>query len=875
MFFKQTKTVPAYGFCNQNNAIIGCLPSSSQLQIAQLAYPLKTHNFESSATLFQGFNPSSVNLLRVALLSDSTLANGYLLEMGGKEDNLKVILRKNQIDSILYQSKTLFNKSSNTLIYKCINTDSQLQVFWRLPDSSFHQFTIIIPNEISIQIHKLAFWGLELLQSGTTAAGKTKIANIYVGNYWLDTLPPAVSKILSFNNTSLKIEFSEPVQIQPNPLCSLRINKNTHRLLSPSNQISQNTLLLDSCNPYCNQTLQIQFFGLQDTAGNKLDSAQITQIQHLCSNNIQPGMLTITEIMYKPYPNKGFLPNSQYIELKNLSHNGYWLDSLRLSDPYTTGYPTQNHWLNPQSYVLLIPAKDTLLWNAFPKEQRLPISPWPAFNTTSDTLTLTNAQNDILAQIAYVNANLLSPYNNGGYSIEKPNNNPICINLFNWQNNQNKGGTPLSSSSDYPQICPPENRITQSQLFNNTLTLSLLHPIDSAQWQKIKIHLIHLQDSTQHYQINNPIIRPLKKPSNQAQIALPYNKNITNTFHVIESQFQSMEDFLHNGPENIALEITNLTDCDNYVSNTQKIPWVSKQYAINPTANSLKISEIMFNNQDDFPDYIEITNTSPKSLTTENIEIQYFNGEDSTIQFVIPLSEIRSSIGIHETWLICNNSHKLYYQFQSTPVENFKTAFSMQNLSAEKGIIQLIDRKNMRIIDRVAYHQNWHHPLLTQTKGVSLERINPNNNGLIPSSWISSCYLPRIPEKLNTRCKNIKNNNGTPGYLPNINHYTTANNGHWLTLHHPIFSYSKSNETPIFSFNPNATITQFQVLIYTLTGKFVSYIFPLQWVDPLNSLPLYNIGKLGLPPGNYILLAQGSDSQFNNYQKKIMITILP
>jgi hypothetical protein len=166
--------------------------------------------------------------------------------------------------------------------------------------------------------------------------------------------------------------------------------------------------------------------------------------------------------------------------------------------------------------------------------------------------------------------------------------------------------------------------------------------------------------------------------------------------------------------------------------------------------------------------------------------------------------------------------------------------------------------------------------MLSETKGISLTRLNINNNGLLPSSWISSCYLP-LPEPVNNKqCSNITvNNYGSPGNLAESPSISPPNNQQWIHVNKPIFSYSNSLEFPIISFNKNFQITQFQALIYTLTGKFISYIVPLQWVDPFNPLPLQNIAKLNLPPGNYILYAQASDSQFRNYHKKNIITILP
>lgn len=863
------KTIPSNSFCNTSSPFPGlwiCLPGNSATQIAKLCRPFPSASCQTAATLYQGFNPSSVNLLRIAIAADSILQNGYFLEMGGKEDNVKILLRIAQKDSVLFQSKTLFNKSSNTLMYSAILQPNLIEIYWKLPDSLYTK--IQLPNHFynPFSTSILTHWGVENLQTGTTSAGKTKIYNIYFGDVWKDTMPPKITAINSVSNQQIQIHFNKPLSIQPysvNQPFMAKINQ----LPKPIIQFQSQSLIIDSCQLFCNQSVQLQLLHLRDTANNPLDSLPIL-FQHTCANRIPENTIAITEIMYKPLPNQGYLPPTQYIEINNLTQNGMWLDSLKLSDPHTTGLPTRKQWLKPNGFLLLIPAKDTQYWKSFNPNLLLPISPWPAFNTTSDTIYLRNNKNEMIRQVYYSNTFSPSPYKNGGYSIEKSNEKLFCIDNINWQTNKSIGGTPLKSHQTTPVICPPYNTILSATINQNTCTLESLYPLYDSQWNRIQfqINLHHAQSSYLPWKF-----QPSKKFSSMATFNTSFPPSM---LQELQLSGTNTEDILANSPTELSININFLEDCASRIAPSQTLHFNYFNHIQKATANSLKISEIMFNNSADYPDFIEITNTTNYSISTSELEIQYYNGEDSNVNFLIQLQSIDSIFPPQTTWVISNNQSHLYHQFQSPYYFTFKQSESMGNLLAEKGIIKIIHLNSQQIIDQVAYHQDWHHALLTETKGVSLHRIQINNNGLLPTSWISSSYAPQISVKNDSFCfYRMIPTTATPGYHLNTTYVAPIRN--WISLNHPFYSYSSPKISPVCELNPNIPIAQLQISIYALSGKFAGYLFPLQNIDVKNPLYLNHLQQMNLPIGNYILQAQAIDAHFQYYHQKFLLSILP
>jgi len=81
-----------------------------------------------------------------------------------------------------------------------------------------------------------------------------------------------------------------------------------------------------------------------------------------------------------------------------------------------------------------------------------------------------------------------------------------------------------------------------------------------------------------------------------------------------------------------------------------------------------------------------------------------------------------------------------------------KKLSSIPSLSNQGGCLSLMNLNGL-VIDSVCYSPEMHHPALTESKGVSLERVLTTQSGLKPQNWHSASTLMGggSPGRLNTQ----------------------------------------------------------------------------------------------------------------------------
>jgi len=160
----------------------------------------------------------------------------------------------------------------------------------------------------------------------------------------------------------------------------------------------------------------------------------------------------------------------------------------------------------------------------------------------------------------------------------------------------------------------------------------------------------------------------------------------------------------------------------------------------------LIINEIMFENPLNSLEYVEIYNRSDKYLdltglilTTRKTDGSFNTGvKIPAFTYLLPDSYIA----------MCESADSVrnYYALSTAP-NIISTEWT--SLNNENATIALINSTKDTIYDEVSYSAKWHHVLVKNPKGVSLERINPNLPSQLASSWHSAAS---------------EVNYGTPGY---------------------------------------------------------------------------------------------------------------
>jgi len=422
--------------------------------------------------------------------------------------------------------------------------------------------------------------------------------------------------------------------------------------------------------------------------------------------NISANDIIINEIFADPTPSIG-LPEFEYIELYNNTNSTIdltdWIITIETTEK---GFPTSK--IEPDSFVLLV-KEDAL--NSFPSNiSKIGFSSISLTYVGADIVLKDNNGKTINA-ISYSD----KWYNNedkseGGWSIERANSNLYCERQHNWRASiSNIGGTPGKQNSvSGENVYIADFRITNAYIIgSNKMQVSFNKNLDS----------LLLSDSS-FFKING------NTATNSSPIAPFFDATIlTFNFNFLETTTYT-------------ISANGLIDCSgNSIINAMQFGMPDSSLE-----NDIIINEILFNPKDDGVDYVEIYNNSNSFLDLSKLRIANF------FEFGGVLSSENSKIITEETLLfaphtylvLTNDSSKVKAQYNCENPYNFIEIESMPTLSNKEGTICIVHQSLNQIIDAFYYHEDMHFSLLEREDGVSLERLDKNNETQNTSNWHSA-----------------------------------------------------------------------------------------------------------------------------------------
>lgn len=147
--------------------------------------------------------------------------------------------------------------------------------------------------------------------------------------------------------------------------------------------------------------------------------------------------------------------------------------------------------------------------------------------------------------------------------------------------------------------------------------------------------------------------------------------------------------------------------------------------------NTLIINEIMFDPFSGESEYVEFIN-----LSNDSVNVGGWKIEDQNSNFY-RLSDISFTIPAGSYFVLASDSSIFNrYTISNT---NFISIVDASNLGlVNTGELILLSDVKSNVIDSVWYSDKWHNRNITNTKGKSLERINPLLNGNDPFNWSTS-----------------------------------------------------------------------------------------------------------------------------------------
>lgn len=426
--------------------------------------------------------------------------------------------------------------------------------------------------------------------------------------------------------------------------------------------------------------------------------------------------IVIDEIFPDPTPQVG-LPGSEFIELKNVSTTPYNLSGWKLSDG-TSDAKLPAFTLQPDSFVIITSTSAAASFASFGTAYG--VSSFPSLNNDADLLSLISPENIIIHAVNYTDAWYQNELKKeGGWTLEMIDTKNPCAGSSNWKASIDaNGGTPGKKNSidgSNPDEASPQ--LLRAFAANSiTLTLVFDEPLDSAKAAAVA-----------NYSISEGIT--------------------IQSASAVSPSFQKVNLILNNPlQQNKVYTITasNLSDCAGNPIGSKN----SAKLGFSALADSFDvvINEILFNPRPDGVDYVEIYNRSQKIVDLKQLFIAN-RSSTNVISSITQLSAESILLFPGDFFVITEEPSIVKQQYITTNPDAFVQLSSLPSFSDDEGDVIILNAQG-NILDEVKYDDNWHFKLISNTEGVSLERIDYN--------------APSVQSNFHSAATSV--GYGTPGY---------------------------------------------------------------------------------------------------------------
>ena len=497
------------------------------------------------------------------------------------------------------------------------------------------------------------------------------------------------------------------------------------------------------------------------------------------------GDLLINEIMYAP---SGDEP--EWVEFYNASPDSINLKNWRISDNNVSTksiISTTDILMAPNSYLIV--AKDSSFSMIHPGVFSVVANFSALNNTTPDAVVLYDDLSRSIDSVMY------QPNWGGqkGKSLERIDLYTSSISVANWSTSQDSlGCTPGKINSiarlDYDLAI---SSLTQTRTVSNGKMVSVI----------------------------NVIVRNIGRRTIDSVIVHYYadcNRNMyPGTSELLQSVISTQRIFAGDSvqiseslPQLTAGEMSVIVVAENWSDERLKNNQSSVIIKIGYEPRSLIINEIMYDPLDGQNEWLELYNRS-----SQPVDLAHWTFNDRAISsgvnsFIISDSSMTVLSGgfavVAAESTVCNIFPNLRspHPDVSLSILNCSSGFSFNN----NGDAIVLKDLTGQTIDSATYLPNWHHPDVVDTRGRSLERINPNIETNDSRNW--------------STCTNIVG--GTPGKINTVMTISSVSNS--------VISISPNPFSPdgdgfedycIIRYNLSMMISTINIRIYDIKGRLI------------------------------------------------------
>ncbi|MBS1550640.1 MAG: lamin tail domain-containing protein [Bacteroidetes bacterium] len=493
----------------------------------------------------------------------------------------------------------------------------------------------------------------------------------------------------------------------------------------------------------------------------------------------------INELMYAPVS-----PNKEWFELYNSGtdpvniQNWKWRDAAA-TNPIRT-ITTSSVIIPPNSFALI--CEDTAnVRAAFPGITGILLQSvgWNALNNSgNENLVVYNSTGATVDSLTYTNS---WGGSSGGYSLERRIPTGPTNDQANW-------GTSID-----PNLATPDrqNSLTPKpfDLILKSFTISPLFPV-AGQTLNMNFVIKNIGINTaNNFSLNlyNDINLDSTAQNSELITSKPYASLVSNDSLIYEYSISGID----TGVKQYIAKVI-YTD-DNDTLNNKIIRRVNVSSSGSGTGG-IVINEIMYDPLTNQSEWIEIYNSSGQSVNLKNWKYK----ETST---TVTLSSTDLMMNPGDYFILAHDT-SIYNNFgylrtlQSNQHIKFTSSMSLTNTGET---ITITDSLN-NTIDAVSYDPDWNNPNLSDTKGISLERINPGLASNDRSNW-SSCAKPE---------------GGTPGFVNSIYTQNITSTSAVTISPNPFSPDGDGYEDfALIKYKLNVPFAQMRVKVYDIKGRLV------------------------------------------------------
>ncbi len=756
--------------------------------VGSTAFLSKSSNIIENATWeFQVdlvFNPSGSNYACVYVVSDNEdlSANGYFVRIGGdSDDRISLCRQDNGVTSVIIDgSVDAVNMNSVDVAIKVMRVGG----IWQLYTDN-DGFGYSFEGEVTDNTYnQSSYFGVKSVYSKTRADLFSYSHFSIVGTAFVDTIVPRLLSIqaltkykcqlvfnelinvnsLSYNNekckqvsivedtvfavfatsfldndsnlilidvedengnvfNSSKNVYYEPFEVvhvdmkTPNTLV-FRFNKEAHG-------VSLHNVFLNNTNPsYISQNgdnYSAVFFssleareleellieGVLDINGDTLDEYHTTITYY----QSEYGDVVFNEIMADPEPVVGDLPEVEYLELYNNSPFSIHLDGWKLIKDDDKVYTFPEYEMPAGQYLLI--GSNASVSEMPDSVHTLAFSSFPSLINSGMLMQLKCSDGEIVDYVEYTSDWYEDDFKaSGGFSLERIDVNNLSQ-IDNWLSScSDNGGTPgivNCIAADNPDLRAPQVEAVYA-MDEDWIMVQLSEPVLCS----------GLLDFSHYSMSDDLIINGIKTSS----------EGLTSSFMLKMSSSMS--------PSKVyALTISEIEDLSGNVMDKEVF---EVALCALPDVGDIVINEIMFYPFSGQAEYVELYNNSDVPFDLSKLIITQKTDNDGW-ESGKKLSELPALFMPHDYWVVTDKDDVESLLSQYDIDENKIVAIcSFPSLNNECDNIGLL-LPNATVIDLLCYCDTWHSPLLNDTRGVALERVNADMATNDSTNWFSASSL--------------------------------------------------------------------------------------------------------------------------------------